>query len=109
MILPKRRGFLLGAAALLAAPSIVRASSLMPVVVPEPVRWSVEVTPPRKLGLRVTGKLGFWVAGRDEFGAEVHEFIEAGGPMSTASFRSITDADPGYKNADGSFTPFAVL
>jgi len=35
MILPKRRGFLLGAGALLMAPAIVRASSLMPVSVPK--------------------------------------------------------------------------
>jgi hypothetical protein len=33
MILPSRRRFLLGAGALIAAPSIVRASSLMPVSV----------------------------------------------------------------------------
>lgn len=39
MIIPSRRGFLLGIASFLAAPAIVRAASLMPVSVlkPEPV------------------------------------------------------------------------
>ena len=36
---PSRRGFLFGAVSLLAAPSIVRAASLMPVRVVEPLPW----------------------------------------------------------------------
>jgi len=39
IIVPSRRSFLGGAALLLAAPAIVRASSLMPVSVPRPITW----------------------------------------------------------------------
>lgn len=41
MIVPSRRGFLLGAGALLAAPAIVRVSALMPVSVVEEEGWRV--------------------------------------------------------------------
>jgi hypothetical protein len=45
-VIPSRRSFLIGAAALIAAPAVVRASSLMPVrgivqpVMPEPQVWT---------------------------------------------------------------------
>lgn len=40
LIVPSRRRFFLGAGAVLAAPSIVRAASLMPVSVIEPEKWT---------------------------------------------------------------------
>lgn len=43
LIVPSRRRFLLGAGAVLAAPSIVRAASLMPVSVLEPEKWTYTV------------------------------------------------------------------
>jgi hypothetical protein len=72
LILPRRRGLILGGLALLVAPSIVRASSLMPVV----------AIPPREV-------LEWRVSGWDAAGNYIHEFVRIGQP-SVASFKHIT-------------------
>ncbi len=73
MIQPKRRGFLIGAGALLMAPAIVRASSIMPVSVlspePEPLTLNSH-------GLMAGDMIILWVGNNSQFNG-TYTVIEA--------------------------------
>lgn len=74
-----RRGFLTGVAGLLAAPAIVRASSLMPVSV-----LPVETRGILPLPYRTTGRAGaVLVSGFDQYGNRVVEWVDIGGASKT--------------------------
>jgi len=73
-----RRGFLTGVAGLLAAPAIVRVSSLMPVSV-LPVETRAILPLPYK-----TGRAGaVLVSGFDQYGNHVAEWVDIGGTSKT--------------------------